>query len=114
MQTTAQALAQLKGQKLTKCSNCNTLVQADGFTDRQREDDLIEIGLECPNCEACYHSYFVNDDLRRNRPKPTDSRRERREYQKRFQRFQKRIRQRLGMKKIGGRWREVDGQSGNS
>lgn len=107
MQTTAQALAQLKGQKLTKCSNCNTLVRADGFTDRQLENDLIEIGLECPNCGAWYHSYFVNDDLRRNRPKPTDDRRKRREYQKRFQRFQKRTRQRLGMRKIGGRWQEV-------
>lgn len=114
MQTTAQALAQLKGQRLTKCSNCNTLVRADGFTDRQREEDLIEIGLECPNCGAWYHSCFVNDDLRHNRPKPTDSRRERREFQNRFHRFQKRTRQRLGMKKIGGRWQEVGNQSGNS
>ena len=104
MQTTQQALEQLKGTRLTLCSNCNAQVRVAGFTDREREADLIEIGLECPNCAHWYHAYFLNADLRDNRPGQNASREARRDYQKRFQRFQKDTRRRVGMKKVNGKW----------
>ena len=122
MQTTQQALAQLKGTRLILCSNCNAQVRVIGFTDRPApgQDDpstgpstgsghssghgLIEICLECPNCSHWYHAYFLNADLRDNRPAPDADRKTRREYQLRFQRLQKDTRRRLGMRKVNGKW----------
>ena len=118
MQTTRQALEQLKGTRLTLCSNCNARVHVTGFTDRPVEahegqspwsgqDGLIEIGLECPNCGYWYHAYFLNADLRDNRPEPDSNRKARRDYQLRFQRFQKDTRRQLGMRKMNGKWLSV-------
>ena len=114
MQTTQQALAQLRGIRLTLCSNCNAQVRVIGFIDRPAPGQdgpstgpgqgLIEIGLECPNCGHWYHAYFLNADLRDNRPAPDADRKTRREYQLRFQRLQKDTRRRLGMRKVNGKW----------
>ncbi len=106
MQTTRQVLEQLKGTRLTLCSNCNAQVRVTGFTDRSApaQDGLIEIGLECPNCSHWYHAYFLDADLRDNRPEADSDRKARRDYQLRFQRFQKDTRKRLGMRKVNGKW----------
>lgn len=99
----SQVLDQLKGMRLTLCSACMSQVRMS-LTSRPLEGDLIEIGMECPFCHHWFHSYFLNPDLRDNRPKGTDSRKARREYQLRFQRFQKVTRKRLGMRKVNGKY----------
>lgn len=104
MQTTQQALQKLKGTKLVLCRSCGRNVPMTDFTDRQVENGLIEIGLECSNCGEWYHSFFLNDDLQENKPQPEDDRDSRREYQKRFQKFQRKMRKRFDMQKINGVW----------
>lgn len=80
-----------------------------GYTVRQIDADLKEIGIECPNCQEWYHSYFTNPALEAGRPHQGADRKERRAYQKAVKRFNKKMRAALGMVKKGGRWvrREV-------
>lgn len=74
------------------------------FTERQLEDDLIEMGLVCPNCHHWFHSFFLNHHLIATRPNPSDDRTIRRGYKSKFDRFNKKTRKRLGMKKVDGKW----------
>ena len=105
MQTTQQVLQKLKGSKVVLCRACKTSVlMPTSFIERQIEDDLIEMGLECPNCKYWFHSFFLNHSLIATRPQPTDDRKIRREYKSKFGKFNKQTRKRLGMKKVNGKW----------
>lgn len=105
MQTTQQALQQLKGKRFILCVKCRKSADFQDFKSREISiKGIEEIGLECPHCAEWYHSYFLDNDLKDNRPKPRADRRVRREYKKRFQAFQKKTRKRLGLRKVNGRW----------
>ena len=106
MQTTQQLLQQIKGRHVALCKNCKTQVRRTGVEEKEIKPNLYEIGESCPNCQHWYHWYFLNDDLRDN--KPDNSRKSKREYKKRFDRFNKKVRGHLGMRKVNGQWQKRD------
>lgn len=106
MTTTRDLLKQVKAQKgqtIKICPDCLKRFTNFEYLSRMRED-IKEVGIECPNCEAWFHSFFLNKDLDTNRPDSKAQRKEKREYKKRFQAFQKRTRKHFKMRKVNGRW----------
>jgi len=85
---------------IVKCSHCQKSF-VPRFTERQREPDLFEIGLECPHCEVWVHSYFLNKNLKK-RQRVIQERRlpvaKRKRYQQDFVKFNEATRKHLGMK----------------
>jgi hypothetical protein len=55
-----------------KCSGCQktfTRLSKDVFQERQIEDNLYEIGIECPSCKKWYHNYYLNENLKMRQEK---------------------------------------------
>ena len=113
MQTTAELLAKLrtkpqKGKVISLCKACRHVVDfaSVGFTSRpvEADDKLTEMGIKCPNCGQWHHSFFLDKWLEDNRPSERAARQTRRDYQRRFKRFQEKTRKRLGLVKNGNTW----------
>lgn len=87
----------------TLCSKCHRMMLDVDFESRNVEGQrgITEIGLKCPHCDQWYHSYFLNDELRRlqaNMSGRKVSRQERRTYQGKFVNLNKRMRRKMGLK----------------
>ena len=80
-----------KGSTVSICSNCRKVFKFStvGFKERDVEvlENVTEIGIECPNCQQWHHSYYLNPELVAMQAKNAD-RKQRREYQRKFVKFQ--------------------------
>ena len=96
----------IKHQTKGKCSKCNEeyMFSKIGYTDRELEDGIIEVGIECPNCKYWVHVFFTNKDLIDLAPSKDSNRDKRRLFKIKFDRFNKKIRRKFKMVKSGRVW----------
>lgn len=92
------------------CRACKQVSSKFNYQVKDTElEGIEEVGLVCPNCDEWYHSYFANSELKEIADKvPSMARKQKREYQKRFDRLQKKIRRKLKMQRVGKRWVPLD------
>ena len=87
-----------------RCRNCNVQFSKDNvtFTERSAGKDY-EVGIECPNCELWFHSFFLNDELKKMTGTLVN-RSLRRAYKSKYDKFNKHKRKQMNMRKLNGRW----------
>ena len=90
-----------------RCINCNAQFSKEQveFKERPAGKDY-EVGLNCPNCGLWFHSFFLNDELKKmiTFMATQTNRRIRRIYEVKHKKFNAYKRKQLGMKKMNGRW----------
>lgn len=82
-----------------ECNGCQQSFKLDQvLSERKLDNDISEVGLICPGCQKWYHSYFSNDELEnlRNQLGNSPIRKKRREYKKKFDRLQKKLKKYYG------------------
>jgi hypothetical protein len=81
-----------KGQLTTKCSNCKRVYTFTslGYTRKILDypEGIIDIGIECPNCEHFTHSHYLTEELEGMQDKDAD-RKQRRRYKRKFLKLQR-------------------------
>lgn len=86
-----------KGSLVSVCSNCKQVFNFRnvGFTSKPTLIEGIEdVGIECPNCEAFVHSYYLNDELKAMQ-NPKATRKVRRAYKHKFLKLQRWVEKKL-------------------
>ena len=81
-----------------KCK-CGYIGDAPGFTEREIEPGITEVGLECPKCKKWFHSHYFNDKLKKLQDKVGNNPRlsYRKKYEREFVKVQKVLREKFGV-----------------
>lgn len=81
-----------------KCNECGWSGDFTGYSERELQNDVTEIGIECPNCSKWYHSHYLTSDLKElmTELKTSPSRTIDRKYKHKFEKVQKKLRKALG------------------
>ena len=82
-----------------KCNSCNWIGNFIGYQSRELDNDVTEIGIECPGCEKWYHSHYLTSELEKLQEKVKSSkgnRKTRREYERKFRKVQDKLRKEYG------------------
>jgi hypothetical protein len=80
-----------KGSLVSVCRNCKRVFNFRniGFTTKKLDypKGIMDVGIECPNCENFTHSYYLTDELEKMQ-KPDATRDEKREYKRKLRKLQ--------------------------
>jgi hypothetical protein len=85
-----------------KCNQCNsTFAKFHGYSRRELDGGIIEIGIECPKCRAWYHAHYLDHELealqQQIQPEKRPPRKVKRAYARKFKKLQAKLRKRFGV-----------------
>lgn len=85
-----------KGSLITICPQCRRVLNFNrvGFKSHDLGDDVEEVGIECPGCGYWQPVYWLNAELKRLQQNKAPTRKDKREYVHKFQKWQRVARKR--------------------
>jgi len=76
--------------RMARCPKCDKVQQVN-FKSKPLDNGIDEIGIECSGCGYWHVAYWLNEELKEAQI-PKASRKHRREYERKFKKFQRKMR----------------------
>lgn len=85
-----------KGSVISICPECRNVVTIRRFETISLDNGDEEIGIRCPKCDHWQTSYYLNQELKDMQQIKTPTRKDKRDYERKFKKFQKVMKRKHG------------------